>query len=65
MIPRTTRMAEGPDGTPGFGMGRGKAMMAYGQQSSLRPSATEFVMPADAADAPPPQDASRHADAEE
>ncbi len=63
MIPRTTRMAEGPDGTPGFGMGRGKATMSYGQQSSLRPSATEFV-PADAPDAPP-LDASRHADAEE
>jgi cold shock CspA family protein len=66
VVHRTTRMAEGPDGTPGFGMGRGKVALAYGTQSALRVSATPFVMPAagDGAGAAQ-QDAGRTADAEE
>jgi cold shock CspA family protein len=61
--PRTTRMAEGPDGTPGFGMGRGKLSMQYGSQSKLSVQAQPFV-PSDAA-AAGADAAERHADAEE
>jgi hypothetical protein len=59
--PRTTRMAEGPDGTPGFGMGRGKTAMQYGSQSKLSVQAQPFV-PSDAAGGGDPE---RHADADE
>ena len=54
-------MAEGPDGTPGFGMGRGTTAMQYGSQSKLSVQATPFV-PSDAA---PGGDPERHADADE
>ena len=55
-------MAEGPDGTPGFGMGRGKTVMQYGSQSKLSVQAPPFV-PSDAAGAA--ADPERHADAAE